>query len=418
MNEPPGATGSVRQAELCAAVDDAFEREQVPLLRRLVEMPSHTGAKADVEAAAAVLDEAAHAAGLRMRRVPDPQGVYADHRVYTTSACGDGDRSLALIGHIDTVFPRSLGFLAFARDDGPDGPGTGDLVRGPGVLDMKSGLTAMLGAIAAVRRVYGDDAQALCLRMIINSDEEVGSPSSEPLLRELAPHLTAALVFEAGRDADRIVTSRKGGGMFEFTVHGRAAHAGNDHAAGVNAIHALALLVPRFEGLTDYARGVTVNVGVIEGGSSKNTVPERARCLLDTRFDTLADAQRVIAQLQAWAAQPFGPDDDVPDKLRTVRASLGGAMTRPPMEPSPASQALRLRYETCAAAVGLGVGEAPRQGGGSDGNLLAAFGVPSIDGLGPWGKNFHQTSEYSSLTSLRRRTQALALVLAQELERT
>ncbi|MBK8720344.1 MAG: M20/M25/M40 family metallo-hydrolase [Deltaproteobacteria bacterium] len=223
MNEPPGATGSVRQAELCAAVDDAFEREQVPLLRRLVEMPSHTGAKADVEAAAAVLDEAAHAAGLRMRRVPDPQGVYADHRVYTTSACGDGDRSLALIGHIDTVFPRSLGFLAFARDDGPDGPGTGDLVRGPGVLDMKSGLTAMLGAIAAVRRVYGDDAQALCLRMIINSDEEVGSPSSEPLLPASSRHTSPPRWSVRGRSRRRSHRSPPGQGRHVRVLHRAAA---------------------------------------------------------------------------------------------------------------------------------------------------------------------------------------------------
>ncbi|MBX7080357.1 MAG: M20/M25/M40 family metallo-hydrolase [Nannocystaceae bacterium] len=418
MSEPPGAA-ALPPASLCAAlhaaVDDAFEREQVPLLAALVNAPSHTAARADVEVAACLLDEAAARVGLQLQRHPDATGEFADHRVYSTPATAPHDRCLALVGHIDTVFPRSMGFLTFSRDDGPDGPGTGELAYGPGVLDMKSGLTSMIAAIAAVRRVLGARADELKLRLVCNSDEEVGSPTSEPLYRALAPHTTAALVFEAGREKDAIVTTRKGGGLFEFTVHGRAAHAGNDHAAGINAIHALALLVPRFEGLTDYARGVTVNVGVIEGGTSKNTVPERARCVLDARFDTVADAQRVIAQLQSWADTPFRAHDWVPQKLRAVRAELGGAMTRPPMEPGPGTTALRLRYEACAAQAGLGTGEAPRQGGGSDGNLLAAFGVPTIDGLGPYGRYFHQVREFCSLASLRRRTQALAVFLAQEL---
>lgn len=413
MSEPPPALpeAGLRRA-LHDAVDAAFEREQVPLLRRLVEQPSNTPAKPDVEAAASIVDEAAAALGMIAQRCPDPEGVYADHRIYRTAATRDDDRTLALVGHVDTVFPRKLGFLDFARDDGPEGPGTGDIVRGPGVLDMKSGLTVILFAIAAVQRCCGD---GLRVRFVCNTDEEVGSPSSEPYLHALAPKLTGALVFEAGRDADRIVTMRKGGGLFELTVHGKAAHAGNAHAEGINAIHALALLVPRVEALTDYARGITVNVGVIEGGTSKNTVPERARIMIDTRFDTRSDADHVIGALQAIARQPFRARDWAPQKLRSVRGELSGHMTRPPMEPGPGTAELRARYEACAADVGLGIGEAPRQGGGSDGNLFAAWGVPTIDGLGPWGKNFHQTSEYSSLASLRRRTQALAVLLAQEL---
>lgn len=405
---------SQERAAIIAAVDDAFEREQVPFVQKLVDTPSFTTSRDDVEAAASHVDALALQIGLHMQRLADPTGTHADHRIYSTTAAATAERSIALVGHIDTVFPRSSGFLRFARDDGPDGPGTGDIIRGPGVLDMKSGLSVILFALAALRRAAPERAAALPVCFVCNSDEEVGSPSSEPLFRDLAPRLRVALVFEAGRDRDLIVTARKGGGMFELTVHGKAAHAGNDHASGVNAIHALALLVPRIEAITDYARGITVNVGVIEGGTSKNTVPERARCLIDTRFDTVRDAEEVIAELQAIADQPFGPDDDVPARLRTVRAELGGAMTRPPMEASDASHALREDYERCAAEVGLGTGAAPRQGGGSDGNLLAAFGVPTIDGLGPHGKFFHQTTEWSSLTSLRRRTAALALWLAEQ----
>lgn len=409
MNRPlPAAQlGAGLRTELCAAVDEAFERRQVPLLQRLVEQPSFTTAKADVEAAAAIVDDAALEVGLVIERVRDPKGEYADHRIYRTPVTRELASSLALVGHVDTVFPRSLGFLAFTRED--------DIARGPGVLDMKSGLTAILGGIAALRDVLGARADALPLRFVCNTDEEVGSPSSEPIFRGLASRLSAALVFEAGRDGDRIVTTRKGGGMFELVVHGKAAHAGNDHASGVNAIHALALLVPRIEALTDYARGVTVNVGVIAGGTSKNTVPARASVLVDTRFDTLVDAERTIAALRGIAAIPFRPRDWAPAKLRAVTATLGGAMTRPPMEADEDTQLLRRRYEVHAAAVGLGVGEAPRQGGGSDGNLLAVQRVPTIDGLGPHGKFFHDVQEWSSLASLRKKTQALACFLAEEL---
>jgi glutamate carboxypeptidase len=403
------------RAELCAAVDEAFESRQVPLLRRLVEQPSFTVAKADVEAAAAIVDDAAGELGLVIERVPDARGEFADHRIYRTPVTRELAPSLALVGHIDTVFPRSLGFLDFVRDEGDAGPETGDIVRGPGVLDMKSGLTVILCAISALQRVLGRRAEALPLRFLCNSDEEVGSPSSESIFRALASRLTGALVFEAGRDRDLVVTRRKGGGMFELVVHGKAAHAGNEHSSGVNAIHAIALLVSRIEALTDYARGVTVNVGVISGGTSKNTVPARASVLIDTRFDTLADAERTVAALRAIAERPFAPRDWAPAKLRTVTAELGGSMTRPPMEANEDTQALRRRYEGHAASVGLGVGEAPRQGGGSDGNLLAAQGVPTIDGLGPFGKHFHDVQEWSSLSSLAKKTQALACLLAEEL---
>lgn len=391
-------------AALQAAVDAAFEAQQVPLLQRLVELPSHTYARADVEAAARCLDAAAAAIDLRCTRVPDAGEKFADHRVYATPITGEGP-SLALVGHIDTVFPRSLGFLAFRRE--------GDTIRGPGVLDMKSGLTEVLFALRALRAVAPDRFAATPLRVVVVSDEEVGSPSSAALYRELAPRLTGALVFEAGRARDTIVTRRKGGGLFTVTVRGKAAHAGNNHAAGVNAIHALALLVDVIEGLTDYERGVTLNVGIIEGGTAKNTVPELARCQIDARFETVADAERVSAALRELARDPFARVPHAPERLRGVSVEVSGGVTRPPMEASEASQRLRAAYEPYASACGLQIGECPLQGGGSDANLLAADGVPCIDGLGPFGKFFHEVEEWSSLDSLRRRTAALAWFLAE-----
>lgn len=389
--------GRMLDDDLRRAVAARFETDQVPLLRRLVEAPSHTAAKDDVEACARLLDDEAARLGLTTTRRPDPSGRFADHRVYATPATTEDDRALLLVGHVDTVFPRSTGFLSFRRE--------GDAVYGPGVLDMKSGLTSVLAALDAIRVVAPDAWRALKVRFVVVTDEEVGSPSSAALHGELAARTTAALVFEAGRDKDEIVVARKGSGGFKLTARGRAAHAGNKHEDGVNAIHALALAIPRIEELTDYARGTTVNVGIVEGGTAKNTVPDHASCTIDARFTTAAEATRLQDELQRLASATL------PGRLAAARYELTGGVSRPPMEPSSATQSLRAHYERHAAAVGLGVGEAPLQGGGSDANLLAAAGVAVIDGLGPWGKHFHKVEETSSLSSLLKRTQALATFL-------
>lgn len=392
--------GEARRAR--GAVAAAFEGAQVPFLAALVDQPSCTREPDDVEAAARIVDDMAARVGLARRIVADPEGRFADHRVYSTPAAADGP-AIALVGHVDTVFPRAMGFFGFSRED--------DVARGPGVLDMKSGLSSILFALAAVREAAPGAFARLRARFVCVSDEEVGSPSSAGLYRELAPRIEAALVFEAGRAGDAIVTRRKGGAVFEIEARGKAAHSGNRHADGVSAVHGLALLVPRLEALTDYARGVTVNVGVFEGGTAKNTVPERARALIDARFVRGEDGPWLERTLQALVAEPFAGLADVPEKLRGLAFELRGGVTRPPMEASDGAHALRGAYERHARASGLGIGEAPLQGGGSDANLLAAAGVPCIDGLGPYGQHFHERLEWASLTSLRRRTEALATFL-------
>ncbi len=388
---------------LDAAVAEAFEASQVPCLKALVETPSHTHARGDVELAAAKLDRLAGELGLCVERHPDPDGRFADHRVYRTPATDPAERALALVGHVDTVFPRSLGFVAFSRD--------GDVIRGPGVLDMKSGLTAIFFALRALREVAPDAFARLKARVVVTSDEEVGSPSSRTLLGALAPLTHEALVFEAGRDHDQIVTRRKGGATWTLTVQGRSAHSGLNHHGGVNALHAMALIIPQLEALTDYQRGVTINCGLLQGGTAKNTVPAEAKLVFEARFETMEDARTTVAAVEALCADPLSALPGAPQRLHDVTLGLGGGMTRPPMEPVGATQQLRLRYEQAAAAVGLAIGEAPLQGGGSDANLLAAAGVPCIDGLGPYGKQFHRVEEWSLLSSLRMRTQALARFL-------
>jgi glutamate carboxypeptidase len=383
-----------------------FETDAVPLLTRLVEQPSCTRERDDVEACFALLDEAAGRSGLVVERHPDPAGLYAAHRVYRTSATAAGDRALALVGHLDTVFPRKLGFFGFRRE--------GDVARGPGVLDMKSGLVSVLAALDALADVDPAARARLEARFVVVSDEEVGSPSSAALFARLAPLTTEALVFEAGRRQDLLVTRRKGSGLYTVVAHGKAAHAGNRHEDGVSAIWALSLLVPRIEGLTDYARGTTASIGLIEGGTAKNTVPDRAELHLDARYGSAAETARFEAALRAIVEHPFEGLSEAlaPPKLWAATFTLEGRVSRPPMEPSEATALLLGRYGEAARAAGLGSGEAPLQGGGSDANLLAAAGVPTLDGLGPWGEHFHETREWCSLSSLERRIAALAIFLA------
>jgi glutamate carboxypeptidase len=390
-------------ASIEEAVHAAFESEQVPFLASLVEQSSCSREPEDVERCFEILDARAIAAGLSVEVVPDPSGRQAAHRVYATAGVGPSDRALALVGHLDTVFPRAMGFHGFRRE--------GDVARGPGVLDMKSGLTSVIFALEALRRTDPDARPKA--RFVVVSDEEIGSPSSRALFERLAPHTDAALVFEAGRKEDRIVTRRKGGGLYAIEARGFAAHAGNRYFDGTNAIVALALALPKVEALSSSVTGTTVSVGLIEGGTAKNTVAERAIAHLDARYTTMSEVEKLEAAVRAICADPFRGEDDTlaPERLRRAVLTLAGGVTRPPMEPLAGTDALRSAYEKEASAVGLAIGEAPLQGGGSDANLLAAFGVPCIDGLGPYGEHFHETREWCSLGSLEKRTAALGRFL-------
>src|SRR5690606_6254615 len=267
---------------------------------------------------------------------------------------------------------------------------------GPGALDMKGGLAIIRTALAVL-----EDAGLLAkLPLVVAcvADEEVGSPSSAPHLRELAKGAACALVFESGRANDMIITRRKGVGAMTVIAHGKAAHSGNNHKDGANAIWALARFVDAAQQLTDYDRGVTVNVGQLTGGTSKNTVPERAECKLDLRYQTVPDAEALVLGLRAAAEAAAIPG---------VTLEVQGGVNRLPLERTDASAALRDEYAACARAAGLGDGEAPLIGGGSDANTVASLGVPAIDGLGPRGAGFHTTNEYVELPTFLPKAEAL-----------
>lgn len=325
-----------------------------------------------------------------------PSERFADHLVFRTRAQLPNKGAVALVGHLDTVFPPGS-FEGFRRD--------GDLARGPGVLDMKGGLVVIAFALKALAATGGLDV-VVPIRIVIVSDEEVGSPEGQGVLAASISGASAALVFEAGRKGDAIITRRKGTGGMTAVAHGRAAHAGNAHKEGANAIWVLARFVDGVQKLTDYDRGVTVNVGRVSGGNSKNTVPDRAEAQLDLRFCTRADGDGLVSAARRVA-------EEAASTVPGTRIELHGGVARTPLERSDASGKLLEEYATCARAHGLGGDEAPLIGGGSDASTSSAMGIPSIDGMGPRGTGFHTKEELIEVATLVPKAQALARFLAQ-----
>ncbi|HEY1692384.1 MAG TPA: M20 family metallopeptidase [Polyangiaceae bacterium] len=324
-----------------------------------------------------------------------PSERFADHLVFRSRAQQPNRGAVALVGHLDTVFPPGT-FEGYRRD--------GDLARGPGVLDMKGGLVVIAYALKALAATGGLDA-VVPVRIVVVSDEEVGSPEGQGVIAAAITGSGAALVFEAGRKADAIITRRKGTGGMTATAHGKAAHAGNAHKEGANAIWAVARFVDAVQRLTDYDRGVTVNVGRVSGGHSKNTVPDAAEVQLDLRFCTKADGDALVERVRTAAA-------DAAAGVPGTRIELHGGVARIPLERTDASAKLLADYGACAKAHGLGADEAPLIGGGSDASTSSGLGIPSIDGMGPRGSGFHTKEELIEIASLVPKAQAVARFLA------
>ncbi|GAC1544671.1 MAG: M20 family metallopeptidase [Polyangiales bacterium] len=346
--------------------------EMESALAPLVELNSFTENVDGGRAVGARLLELFRVAGVEARTVASPR--FADHLVFSTRGRA-GAAPIALVGHLDTVFPPGV-FEGYRRD--------GELRRGPGVLDMKGGLVVVATALRALAETVGLDAVPP-LRVVIVADEEIGSPEGQGVIREAIAGAASCLVFESGRKADAIITRRKGTGNVRAIVHGKAAHAGNGHAEGRNAIWGAARFVDRVQQLTDYDRGVTVNVGKIGGGQSKNTVPDRVELQVDLRFCTEADAAALVAAVKRVAVEACA---GVPG-LEGVRIEIEGGVARLPLERTAASAALMQAYGQSARAFGLGDGEAALVGGGSDASTSSAMGIASIDGLGPRGLGLH-----------------------------
>jgi glutamate carboxypeptidase len=353
-------------------------------LEQLVMIESPSSERQAVNAVGDFLGASFAALDARVEHVP--QSAFGDHlRV----SWGEGQGQVLLLGHMDTVWPLGETQRRPFRV-------AGEKATGPGVFDMKGGLVVGLYAVAALRDLGLHPAHRLVF--LLNSDEEVGSPTSRPFIEEEARRSDAVLVLEPSR-AGALVVWRKGVGRFELEIQGLASHSGAAHEQGVSAVEELAHQILRLEAMTDYDRGTTVNVGVVEGGSKVNVRPASAWAAVDLRVTTSAEGRRMTEALLGL-------------KVINPRASLviSGGLNRPPWESSPQGQALFERARRVGQTLGLDL-RASGTGGGSDGNFTAVLGVPTLDGLGVIGDHAHALTEWVELDSLPRRAALLAELL-------
>ncbi|MBM3782522.1 MAG: M20 family metallopeptidase [Acidobacteria bacterium] len=364
----------------------AFCRDERPwlldLIHALVAIESPTDDKAAVDRCGTVLASRLAELGARITRVP--QTAAGDHLI---ARFGTAARQVLIVGHFDTVWPiGQLARMPIVEREGR--------LHGPGVLDMKAGIALGMLATRAVMSRHALDRVGVT--MLWTTDEETGSDTSRAVIEEEARRSDAVLVLEPALAGGALKTARKGIAQYQLTVHGVSAHAGVDPRKGVNAIREMAQQVLALDAVRDLDRGISVNVGVIHGGTRSNVVPDLATAEVDVRAETLADAAVLDRTMHALVALTPG-----------ARLKVTGGFNRPPMERSPGVVRLFTLAREVAAAMGARLEEGAT-GGGSDGNFTAALGVPTLDGLGAVGDGAHALHEHVELEPLAFRAALLA----------
>ena len=369
----------------------AREPRFVAELERLVNSDCGSYTANGVNQVADFVTDALREVGAEIRRVPhEPsEGSHQLGDLVIGTLAGGGP-ALLLIGHMDTVFDPGTAAQRPYRSEG-------GRAFGPGVTDMKAGLLAGLHAVAALQEVGARPS----ITFVANPDEEIGSPFSTPFIRELAPEHRAALVLECARANGDIVSSRKGIADYHITLLGRAAHAGVEPEKGRSAIVEAAHQVLALHALNGRWPSVTVNAGVIHGGTRPNVVAERCELQVDLRAATADAFDAAAAEVERIAASPT---------VEGVSVALERIAGHPPMEKSAASGRLVDLAVTIAADLGFELADAAT-GGASDANTCAALGVPSLDGLGPVGGDDHSVDEWLDLSSVVPRTTLLATLI-------
>jgi glutamate carboxypeptidase len=300
------------------------------------------------------------------------------------------EKQLLVVGHLDTVWPT--GTLA-ARPFRVEG----DLAFGPGIFDMKSGVTVAAFAMRAIEEMGRRTNRPVTLLM--TCDEETGSHFSRELIEDEARKSCAALVLEPPIPGGTVKTGRKGVGEFELIVRGRPAHAGNDPRAGISAVTELAHQILAINSMSDYERGTTLNVGVVRGGVLSNVIAAEARASVDMRYQSVEEGRRIVEAMQGL--RPV---------LDGARLEVRGGINRPPMVRTQESGALFERAKRLAGEIGFELREGS-VGGGSDGNFIAALGVPVLDGLGVDGAGAHAEHEHIIISDIPRRAALVARLI-------
>jgi glutamate carboxypeptidase len=376
----------------------------VSTIRELVEIESPSDNKAAADGMAEFIAGKFSKLGgeIRFHRAQD----FGNH--LQVNFGGRSARPVLLLGHYDTVYP--LGTLASMPCRV-----AGNKLTGPGVLDMKSGIALMLHALAALQDGHNKDGdnkdphnqgwQGVMPRpvtVLLVSDEEVGSDSSRKITEALAKRSAAVLVLEPSYGPlGAVKTARKGVGDYTVKITGKASHAGLDFQKGVNAIRELARQIEKISGFTDLKKSLTVNVGIVSGGSRTNVVPAEAQAQVDVRIARIKDAAGIDKKMRNL--RPFN---------RQCQIEVTVGINRPPMERTAGVAALYEQAKAIAHQSGWKLGEAA-VGGGSDGNFTAGLGIPTLDGLGGVGDGAHASHEHILISELPRRAALIAALIEQ-----
>ncbi|MFB0490281.1 glutamate carboxypeptidase [Methylobacterium sp. OAE515] len=368
---------------------DTQEDAMLALLEALVNIDSGSYDKPGVDAVGARIAEFLAGHGIPVTTVP-VEG-YGDALKAHVAGSGGGNRPVVLMGHRDTVFPKGeVAHRPFRIADGR--------AYGPGVADMKAGLVMNAFVLAAFHHA----GAPVPLVGLFTSDEEIGSPACRPIIEETARGARAVLNSEPGRPTGNVVTGRKGGVFMVLEVRGKAAHSGGNYADGRSAILELAHKTVAFHAITDLERGTTVNVGLIAGGQSVNTVAPRATCEIDLRYVTPPDRAAAMDRIAAIVA-----DSTVPDT--TAHLTIKGEFL--PLVQDEASRALFETYARVSAQQGTPVaGEFA--GGCADSGFTASVGCPTLCAVGPVGGKAHSPEEYLEVATLVPRARAMAETIA------
>jgi len=370
---------------------DGWRDEQLELLARLVNHDSGTDDPMDVNRVGAILADKLEALGFTVRR--SAQERFGDHLV--AEKPGTGPKRFLFVGHFDTVFPSGT---VKQRPFRIDAEGR---AWGPGVYDMKGGLTAVLYALRAHREARTRAWAETTIAVVFNSDEERLSPTSREVIQAEARKAHSVGILEPARPGGEYVMARKGAGTFYLEIKGKAAHAGNQPELGASAIWDLAQKVAALHALTDLAGGTTVNVGTVRGGERPNVVADHAFAEVDLRAWTPEAAVRAIAAMRAIAE---------PSRVAGTTTRFWGEVNFPPWPPGlPGTERLVEIMRAAGRDLGVEV-RAIKTGGGSDGNHTSAV-APTIDGLGPRGSRAHSADEFIEVATLLERTKMIALFL-------
>lgn len=371
------------------------QSEILAIVRAVVETESPSYDEAGSRAVADLLEaQAGSVAAVNSIERVKADGCGEHLIVRAFGAAAEDKKGILLLGHTDTVHPRGSLEARPWREEG-------DKIFAPGIFDMKANCVLLIEVLRCLsdRQVSPNHP----VTILLTCDEEVGSVTGRALVEKESAKAKACFVFEPSAPGGKAKTGRKGTGTFTLKAHGIASHAGLDPQKGASAILELARQIQKLHELTDYEKGTTVTVNTIKGGTTTNVIPAEAQCEIDIRFSAMAEAARIENELRT---------------LRSfdgrVNLELLGELNRPPLERSEKVVALYEKAKTAAASLGFELGET-QVGGASDGNFVAAVGVPVLDGLGVAGDGAHSVNEHILPGDIPFRGALLATLLSGEI---